>query len=138
MVYSLLADVLVAVHAAYVGFVVVGQVLILAGILRSWTWVRNPWFRLAHLAAIGYVALESLLGIACPLTIWEDRLRGWAGQTVAEGTFIGRWLHRLLFYNFEPWVFTVCYTTFALLVLLTFVWAPPRWRRPAVSARGAG
>lgn len=137
MVYSILADVLVAVHVAYVAYVVVGQALILAGLAWHWDWVRNPWYRLTHLAAIGLVALESLFGVACPLTVWEDRLRGWAGQTVAEGSFIGRWLHRLIFYSFEPWVFTVCYLGFALLVLLTFVWAPPRWRRPAGSARAA-
>ena len=50
--------------------------LIYLGAACSWAWVRSWRWRAAHLAAIVYVALESLLGIACPLTIWEDALRG--------------------------------------------------------------
>jgi hypothetical protein len=36
----------------------------------------------------------------------------------------------LLFFDAEPWVFTVCYTLFGLAVLATFVLAPPRLRKP--------
>jgi hypothetical protein len=130
MGYRLLADVVVAVHVAYVAFVVVGQVLILAGVARGWGWVRNPWFRLAHLAAILVVAAEALLGIACPLTVWEHRLRVLGGQAAGGGTFIGNLLHELIFFDFPPWVFTTAYVAFALLVLVTLLLAPPRWRSP--------
>src|SRR5262245_48484419 len=116
MGYRLLADVVVAVHVAYVAFVVVGQLLILAGVARGWRWVRNPWFRLAHLAAILIVAAEALLDIDCPLTIWEHQLRVRGGQATAGGTFIGDLLHRLIFYDFPPWVFTTAYVAFAAVV----------------------
>lgn len=128
MFYSLLADFIVALHTGYVAFVVLGQVTILWGAVRKWEWIRNLWFRLGHLSAIVVVALEEAAGITCPLTLWEDRLRRAAGQSVAEGSFVGRWLHSFLFYDFPPWVFTVVYLGFALLVLATFVWVPPRWR----------
>lgn len=126
MSYAFWADVVVAIHVAYVGFVLVGQLLIVAGVLFRWGWVRNFWFRLLHVLAICFVAFEAIFGIDCPLTIWEDELRHKAGQTVADGTFIGRFLHNILFYQAEPWVFTTGYITFAFLVLLTFVLAPPR------------
>jgi len=126
--YALLADVVVAVHVAYVAFVIVGQLVILAGIALRWPWVRNLWFRLAHVAAIVIVALEAVFGVECPLTVWERNLRAWAGQGVVEGTFIGRFLHNLLFYRAEPWIFTACYVAFALLVVATLVLVPPRWR----------
>jgi hypothetical protein len=126
MFYSYLADFVVAVHVAYVGFILFGQLVILAGVVLRWQWVRNFWFRAAHLLAIGYVALEAICGVDCPLTIWEDELRRKAGQTVAEGTFIGRFLHDILFSQGEPWVFTTAYVSFALLVILTFALAPPR------------
>ena len=71
--------------------------------------------------AISLIAAESLLGIACPLTIWEDRLRG---QEIATG-FIERWIDRLLFYEAPAWVFTLAYVAFAALVLLTWVAVPP-------------
>src|SRR5438445_8674511 len=81
--YGLWADLLVAVHVAYVSFIVLGQIAIVAGVLRGWDWVRNPWFRYAHLLAIVIVAAEALAGIDCPLTAWEDELRALAGQDVS-------------------------------------------------------
>ena len=48
MGYRLLADLIVAIHAAYVAFVVVGLLLILLGVACGWQWVRNWWFRIAH------------------------------------------------------------------------------------------
>ncbi|HTK75758.1 MAG TPA: DUF2784 domain-containing protein [Gemmataceae bacterium] len=129
MGYRLLADLIVAIHAAYVAFVVVGLLLIVVGIACGWGWVRNWSFRVVHLIAILIVAAESLLDIPCPLTEWEYRLRELGGQAVSGGTFIGDLLHNLIFYDFAPWVFTFAYVAFALLVALTFVLAPPR-RRP--------
>jgi hypothetical protein len=75
MFYRLAADVVVVLHAAYVWFVVFGQLAILIGILRRWAWVRNKWFRWLHLLAISIVVFESLLGIVCPLTTLEGWLR---------------------------------------------------------------
>jgi hypothetical protein len=123
----MLADFIVVFHAAYVSFVVFGLVLILLGIALRWGWVRNFWFRALHLAAIGFVVLESLIGMTCPLTDWEHRLRELAGEATYTGDFIGYWAHRLIFYRAEPWVFTVLYITFGLAVLATFALAPPRW-----------
>jgi hypothetical protein len=131
MPYGTLADFVVAIHVAYVSFVIFGLPLIWIGQWRHWAWVRNRWFRLAHLLAIAVVALEALFGIECPLTVWERDLRTLAGQTVDEATFVGRLLHDLLFYDAPPWVFTICYVAFALVVLSTLLLAPPRWRRPS-------
>jgi hypothetical protein len=131
MFYALSADVIVAVHVIYVAFVILGELAILVGALLHWNWVRNRWLRLMHLAAILIVAGEALLHIDCPLTVWENQLRQLAGQTVADGTFIGRCMHGLLFYQLPPWVFTTSYVTFAGLVLTTLLLAPPRWRRRA-------
>lgn len=130
-VYALLADVIVALHVAYVCFVVVGQILITAGLALRWAWVRNLWFRAGHLLAIGIVGLEAVCGIDCPLTVWEDRLRQLAGQGFSQGTFLGRLLHRAIFYDCEPWVLNALHIGFALLVLATFLAAPPRLRRRA-------
>src|SRR4051794_33648357 len=109
MFYTLLADLVVVVHASYIGFIVLGQLAIPIGAVARWNWVRNPVFRLSHLLAIAIVAAESLAGVCCPLTIWEDQLRGLAGQAVSEGTFMGRLCHQLLFYQLPSWVFTVSY-----------------------------
>ncbi len=136
----MLADLIVVFHASYVSFVVLGLLAILVGAVLRWRWVRNFWFRIAHLAAIGVVVLESLAGIPCPLTVWESQLRRTAGQTGYTGDFIGYWVHQLIFYQAEPWVFTMLYVLFGLAVLAAFILAPPRWSRsdgpakPVVSA----
>jgi len=133
MNYSLLADLLVALHAAYVAFVVLGQVLILVGLARRWGWVRNFWFRIIHLLAIVYVGLEALLGIECPLTIWERQLRELSGQDVSSASFMGRFFNNLLYLDVSSWVFPVMHVSFALVVLATFLLAPPRRPRAAFS-----
>lgn len=59
--HHILADVTIALHAVFVLFVIVGQVLILAGWLRGWGWTRWRLFRLLHLGSIGFVVLEAWL-----------------------------------------------------------------------------
>ena len=120
MLYSLLADTVLIIHFAFVVFVVFGLVLILVGLLNRWSWVRNRVFRVTHLVAVGVVVLQAWLGQLCPLTIWENELRRRAGQSGYTETFVEHWLHEILFYQAEPWVFTTIYTCFGALVEL--VW----------------
>lgn len=121
---ALLADAILVAHFAFVLFVVGGLALIWTGAAAGWRWVRNFWFRIAHLAAICFVALEALIGMVCPLTEWEDALRG----TPSETSFIARSLHGVLFYSLPEWVFATAYVLFALVVALTLWLVPPRRR----------
>ena len=118
--YSVLADMILVIHFAFVVFVVFGFVLILLGLLAGWSWVRNRKFRITHLVAIGIVVLQAWFGQLCPLTVWENELRRLAGQSGYTETFVEHWLHKVLFYQAEPWVFTAIYTGFGVLVVL--VW----------------
>jgi hypothetical protein len=128
MFYSFLADIVVGLHVAYVGFVVVGLLLILVGLPLRWSWIRNPWFRIIHLLAIVTVGLEAVCGIDCPLTVWEEHLRFLAGQEVGGGSFIGRLFHQLIFYDVKPWILDFGHVLFAVLVIAVFAAAPPRLR----------
>ncbi len=124
---ALFANVLLIVHFLYVGFVILGFVYIWVGYFLHWKSIYNPWFRWLHLGAMGIVVLEVLLGIFCPLTEWETRLRLAAGQSPysPEG-FIPYWVSRLLYYDWPPRVFHLIYFTFFILILLTFWKIPPR------------
>ena len=127
-VYRLLADLVLILHTAYIAFVLLGLVVVLLGIWRRWNWTRNLWFRAVHLASIGYVVVQAYFGVVCPLTTLESSLRVRGGQDpYAEAGFIQYWLHELIFFRAEPWVFTLCYTLFGLLVVATLWWSPPRW-----------
>ena len=120
------ADAVLLLHVLFVLFVVLGLLLIFTGRFLSWSWVRNPWFRVVHLAAVALVVLQSWLGIICPLTNWEMTLRARAGDAVYGGSFIAHWLGELLYYQAPPWVFAVSYSLFGLLVVLSWFRVPPR------------
>lgn len=129
-----LADAVLILHAAYVGFVVGGFLLTLAGLRLGWRWVRNRWFRGLHLAAILYVVVQGWLGIQCPLTTLENALRRRAGQEAYSESFIQDWLHRILFFQADSWVFTTVYTVFGAAVLATWWLARPGSRGTAAGS----
>jgi multisubunit Na+/H+ antiporter MnhB subunit len=124
--YLIAADAVLITHTLFVGFVVFGLAFILVGKFRSWDWVRNPWFRYAHVVAIGVVVILSWVGAICPLTTWEMALREKAGEATYSDAFLAHWLESILYYRAPEWVFIVCYTVFGLLVLSTWYWVPPR------------
>jgi len=130
---SALADLVLVLHALFVGFVVVGFVLILLGLARGWAWVRRPGFRYAHLAAIGVVVLQAWFGLECPLTTLESALRARAGQAGYGESFIQDWLYRLLYYRADTWVFTLLYSVFGTAVALVWWFAPPVRRQPKIN-----
>lgn len=116
----MLADLILIIHFFYVLFVVGSLPLIWFGAWFKWVFVRSVWFRYLHLAAIVWVVIESLLGVVCPLTSWENALR----QVDMESSFIQQWLHRIVFYDVSENVLTVIYIGFAGLVVMTLKWVP--------------
>lgn len=121
-----MADAVLVAHFAIVLFITAGLPLIYLGAALGWSWVRDWRWRALHVGLIVFVASEALVGMACPLTAWEDELRG---RESGSG-FIERWVHAIMFYDVPPWVFTVAYVAFAALVALTwFVIRPTRLRR---------
>ena len=87
MLYSLLADTVVAVHLAFVGFVVLGG-------LAVWRWPRLAWL---HLPAVVWGIGIELSGDICPLTPWENWLRRRAGDAGYQGDFVEQYLLPLLY-----------------------------------------
>ena len=120
-----MADAILVLHFAIVLFIAVALPVILIGAACGWRWVRNLPFRLLHIAAIVFVAGESVIGVDCPLTVWEDALRGRA----SGAGFIERWVHAVMFYDLPTGVFTAAYVGFAALVIAAWVFVPPT--RPA-------
>jgi len=133
--YGILADVVVGLHLAYVSYVLLGQVFIVAAGTLKWQCGRNPWFRWTHVAAIAIVAYEAVMGIRCPLSHWEEQLRVLGGAAAAADgeTFMGRILHNLLFVDQyfidgrpPAGFFTTAYLAVFLIVVQAFLLYPPR------------
>ncbi len=122
-----LADALLVFHAMVVIFNIGALPVIWVGHFRCWSFVRNFYFRSFHLLLLGLVATETLLGVMCPLTTWEDALRSSGGGGVMQPDgFVAAWVHRLLFYDAPAWAFTGAYLLFFLLVVFTWYWVRPR------------
>lgn len=126
VLYLIAADLILFAHVLFVAFVVLSLVVILSAKLRPWSWVRNPWFRSAHLAGIGIVVLQSWFGAICPLTTWEMAFREKSGGAAYSGAFVGHWLESILYYRLPEWVFVVTYTVFGALVVMSWFWVRPR------------
>jgi hypothetical protein len=119
---TLLADTVLVTHFLFVAFVVGGLAAVWIGAALQWRWIRNAWFRAAHLGAISFVIAESLAGMLCPLTVLEDVLRQ-GGRP--ESSFVQRWVSRLIYYDLPERIFTVIYVVFGLIVALTFIYIRP-------------
>lgn len=87
MIYRLLADLLVVLHAGFVAFVVAGGLLVLR-------WRRLAW---VHLPVAAWGALISFTGWICPLTPWEQHLRRLGGEAGYHGSFIEHYLLPVLY-----------------------------------------
>ncbi|WP_404470718.1 DUF2784 domain-containing protein [Vreelandella venusta] len=124
-----LADAILIIHVLFVAFVVLGLVAIYVGYFLNWRWVRRRIFRVTHLCAIGYVVVQSWLGMVCPLTTWEIALRAEAGAGTYSGSFIQHWLHRFLYFTAPEWVFVLIYSLFGSLVVASWFVVRPRSRR---------
>jgi hypothetical protein len=124
--YVTLADLVALLHTAYIAFVVGGLALIVVGAFRRWRWTHFFWLRIAHFAAIGFVCVNEVLGLGCPLTELENRFRVLGGESRYSKDFVGYWLDKLIFYDFQPQAFLFAYVGFGLLVALTLILDPPQ------------
>jgi Protein of Unknown function (DUF2784) len=119
---SALADLVLAVHFVFVLFLVGGLIAVWLGAYWRWRFVQHRAFRVVHLCATWFVAIETLLGYACPLTVLEDLLRS---EPSAEEGFLQRWISRLLYWDLPVWVFAAAYLLFALVASATYWWIAP-------------
>ena len=87
MLLSLLADLVLVVHATFILFVVLGGLLVL--------W--QPWIAWVHIPCAIWGAWVELAGWICPLTPLEVDLRTRAGEIGYEGGFIERYVTAALY-----------------------------------------
>jgi hypothetical protein len=87
MPYSLLADLVLVLHLAFVLFVLFGGLLALK-------WRGAVWF---HLPAVAWGTFVECTGSICPLTPLENWLRTRSGTDSYEGDFLQRYALPLLY-----------------------------------------
>lgn len=87
MGYRVLTTAILALHFAFVGYVVVGGFL-------AWRWPRTIWLHLAA-GAWGFVVIAARL--TCPLTWAEDWSRRQAGEAGLTRGFIDRYIEGVIY-----------------------------------------
>jgi hypothetical protein len=85
--YLFAADAVVVFHLAYVGFVVLGGLLVLR-------WRGLAWL---HVPAVIWGVFIEFSGRICPLTPLENHLRSLGGGAGYEGDFVERYLIPVLY-----------------------------------------
>ncbi|MDP6524919.1 MAG: DUF2784 domain-containing protein [Kiritimatiellia bacterium] len=128
--HSLTADGILVAHFLFIAFVLGGQGCIVVGYFRNWHWIRSFLFRVCHILAIAVVIAQTWADKLCPLTTWENALRKTAGEPTYTETFVQHWLGRLIYYDAPAWVFTLVYSIFGAVVLLSWIWIKPE-RNPS-------
>ena len=120
----MLSDTVLIVHFVLVLFVISGFFLFPIGYWIDWNWVRLRWVRLLHISFMAFVTLETLFGISCPLTIFENHLRG---RETSE-SFVGYWIREVFYWDLSADFFMGMYLL--CLVWTCYVWKkfPPRGR----------
>ena len=120
-----LANSILIIHLIWVLFIVLLVPLILVGGYYSWKWTSHFYIRTLHVVMMAIVTTEALVGMACPLTILENSLRSSSGQAGYEKDFVSHWIHKVMFFDFAPWSFTIVYGFFLLIIALLWFVVPP-------------
>jgi hypothetical protein len=129
---ALLADAVLAVHLGIADYLTLGLPLVWLGAWRGWRFVRNPWLRWGHVAAMAVAALEAAVGRLCPLTEWEHALRMSAGQYVPHARgFLAGLVHDWFYWDVPLEIFRILYLAYFALIVLTLWLVPPRGRGKA-------
>ena len=113
----LAADLILIIHFCVVFFVVIGLVALPIGHLRNYSWTRNTKLRSAHMSLMGFVTIEAILGITCPLTILENILR----QIEYQHSFVSYWLSHFIYWDLPNYFFVILYSA-------CFVWSLIFWK----------
>jgi len=92
----------------------------------GWKWTRHKWFLRTHLAATLFVVARVWIGLPCPLSAAENRLRLEVSSPCLFGQPMHDGLHRLAFRGKDPQGFATATTVFGAFVLAAFVCADRR------------
>jgi len=125
MKYKIIADIIVLIHFLWILYMLTGFVLTLGGFF--WKGYFNRWvFRTVHLCGILFVAILTVLGEYCPLTILENNLMvKYDPNLTYPGSFIAHNIEKLVYPNVNPMIIIVPTIIICLITLVIYIIKPP-------------
>ncbi|PKL48534.1 MAG: hypothetical protein CVV39_04200 [Planctomycetes bacterium HGW-Planctomycetes-1] len=136
MLYKIFADLIVVIHFVWILFMLLGFVLTICStwavyILRNtadvWSAFFDRWiFRTVHLGGIIYVAVLTILGEYCPLTILENELKGrHSPELTYRGSFVIHYIEKLVYPEADFLIFVIPTMIIAAFSIVMFAVRPP-------------
>jgi hypothetical protein len=131
---EILANTVAALHVMYFLFVMGGFCWLLARYAKGSRWLRSPWLRVMHFAAVLVVPAEDVFGLRCPLNVAESSLRESARTANAAATSgVSSVLDVLLRHTIPGWFLDGMYWVLGCVLLVLLFVLPPRWRSDSAS-----
>jgi hypothetical protein len=87
MLFRIAADLVLALHLAFIAFVIVGGLLVL----------HYRWLVFVHIPSALWGTFVETSGRICPLTIWENSFRRSAGESGYADSFIEHYLLPIIY-----------------------------------------
>jgi hypothetical protein len=124
-----LAAAILYFHVGVVAFNLFWMGAIPLGAWLGWTFVRNIWWRSAHLASLAVVAAQAALGRLCFLTIWQNALDAQSGVRLGEGSVLERLAIDAIYWSLPAYAFVMLYVAALLYTGALWFLVPPRRAR---------
>lgn len=122
MSFKIIADLVLIIHFSIVMFIISIFFLIPIGYILNWQWQKNKIVRLLHIILMFIITAETIVGITCPLTLFENSLRG----VFVSNSFITTWLTKLLFWELPSTFFLITYIMCFGLTIIFWIKFPPQ------------
>ena len=115
-------NLIIFIHFLIVLFITFLLFFIPIGYKFSWKFMRNKKLRLSHFLLMSFVTIETILGIACPLTTIENHL----SDNKYDKTFISFWMEKVIYWDFPSSFFIILYSACLTWVIIMWKIYPPQ------------
>ena len=117
MIYKILADLMVALHLAWIVFLFLG----------AWWGVRRRWVKGFHLSGLSFAFLIQIFDWYCPLTHLEVyfRTRHNPAKSYA-GDFVIQYLEQVVYLQVPPYVIVIGTILLCGVNLVVYIGTPSR------------
>ena len=112
-----IADFILITHFVVIIFITSLFIMIPIGYKFNWLFLKNKSLRTFHLGLMILVTLETIFGIACPLTYLENFFL----QKVQDELFLTYWLSKVIYWDLPSSFFTISY-------LICLIWTIKMWQ----------
>ena len=117
----MIADALLFVHFSLAAFITLGFFVIPIGYRFGWNCIKNRNLRLLHLSLMGFITVETIVGLTCPLTALENMFR----DVDYSSSFMSYWIAQILYWDMPGQVFVIFYSLCLGWVLILWKVCPP-------------